>query len=80
MFLITNEIGASVSEDEIMAAIPPAMDKLQRIIQREGDAEGLRLRPQYIAHLVTEQIRSERFAAESQLHYVKKQSDAFCIS
>jgi transcriptional regulator with XRE-family HTH domain len=77
--LVNNRLEAPVTEDEVIVAIPPVMEKLQRIIQREGDADGVRLKPQYIAKLIAEHIRNERFAAECQLRYMKKQSAEFCV-
>ena len=36
-----------------------ALQKLQRIIAREGDADGARLKPAYFLQLVKEEIRTE---------------------
>lgn len=52
-----------VTGREIAIALPLAMDKLERIIAREGDDDGERLKPYYIAQLVAEQIRSDRAEA-----------------
>ncbi len=45
---------------EIALAIVPAKEKLKRIIEREGDADGARLEPSYLAQLIAENIRSSR--------------------
>lgn len=64
-----------VTGREIVTALPLAMDKLERIIAREGDDDGERLKPYYIAQLVAEQIRSDR----AEVHFAttnKKSADA----
>ena len=48
-----------VTGREIVTALPLAMDKLERIIDDDGE----RLKPYYIAQLVAEQIRSARAEA-----------------
>lgn len=45
---------------EITKAIVPAKEKLKRIIKREGDDNGARLEPSYLAQLIAENIRSSR--------------------
>jgi len=50
----------SVSSMEIIRAIPAASRKLQRIIEREGDADGTRKKPEYFAILIADEIRSHR--------------------
>lgn len=64
-----------VSGREILTALPLAMSKLERIVAREGDDDGERLKPYYIAQLVAEQIRSDR----AEVHFAttnKKSADA----
>ena len=39
-----------------------AKRKLARIIEREGDADGERLKPYYLAQLVAEAVTAERFS------------------
>ena len=60
LYLVSNLIG-EVTLDEITSALTPAVNKLQWILQREGDAGGERLRPNYLAHLIAEQIKANRF-------------------
>lgn len=62
----------SVTGREIADALPLAMSKLERIVAREGDADGERLKPYYIAQLVAEQIISAR--AELYFGSVKQMS------
>lgn len=47
----------NVSDATIEAALPSASRKLERIIAREGDANGERLKAYYIAQLVVEKIQ-----------------------
>ena len=49
--------------DEISNALPLAAAKLQRIISREGDANGERLKNSYLMQLVAEQITQTRAEA-----------------
>lgn len=54
----------NVGDATIEAALPSAQEKLKRIIKREGDANGERLKAYYIAQLVVEAIEQsamERF-------------------
>ena len=62
----------NVSDATIEAALPSAQEKLERIIAREGDANGERLKACYIAQLVIEKIQeaaAERYYREA--HGVK---------
>lgn len=60
------------TEQEIMDAIQPTTDKLQRIIQREGDADGERLKPSYIARLIAETIKANRRSEQCIERYKEK--------
>ncbi len=62
----------NVTGREIAEALPLAMNKLERIVAREGDADGERLKPYYIAQLVAEQIILAR--AELYFNSVKEMS------
>lgn len=61
--LVSSEIGI-VSDDEIISALPVATAKLNRIIRREGDADGKRFEASYLAQLIAEYISVARFADE----------------
>ena len=60
------------TQDEIMSAIPQAFLKLEHILEREGDMEGKRWDPEYLAQLVSEQIRDERAFSRSINIYKKR--------
>lgn len=47
----------NVSDATIEAALPSAQEKLERIIEREGDANGGRLKACYMAQLLVEKIQ-----------------------
>lgn len=49
-----------ITLDECIAVIPSAEDKLKRIIQREGDADGMRLEIDYLMMLIQEAVMAER--------------------
>lgn len=57
---------------EIVSAVKPATEKLERIIKREGNAEGKRLSPEYIAQLIAEIISSNRITKKCIVRYNKK--------
>jgi len=54
---------APATVDEISSALPLATAKLQRIISREGDANGERLKNSYLVQLVAEQVTQARAEA-----------------
>ena len=51
-----------VSYSEFKRAIKEAKRKLALIIEREGDLNGERLKPQYIAQLTLEILHANRFS------------------
>lgn len=51
-----------IPDDEYAQAERQARKKLARIIEREGDFGGARLQPRYLAQLIAEAIRENRFA------------------
>ncbi len=61
---------------EIINSLKPATEKLERIIQREGDADGARLEPSYIAQLIAENIRSTRMTNKCMARYNEKRRAA----
>lgn len=61
---------------ELIRAIKPATEKLERIIEREGDADGARLEPSYIAQLIAENIRSTRMTNKCMARYNEKRRAA----
>lgn len=56
-------LGAEISQELFELELPAAMRKLEWIISREGDADGERTKPYYIAQLVAEIIRSDVMTA-----------------
>ena len=54
----------SVSLEKIELCLPQAVRKLDLIIKREGDGNGERLKPYYLAKLLCEIISMERFSKE----------------
>lgn len=53
---------AFVYQEEIDIYLPHAQRKLELIISREGDGNGERLKPYYLAQLLWEIISLERFS------------------
>ena len=51
-----------LSDEEYTEAETQAKRKLARVIEREGDADGERLKPYYLAQLVAEAVTAERFS------------------
>lgn len=51
-----------LSDEEYAEAETQAKRKLARIIEREGDADGERLKPYYLAQLVAEAVAAERLS------------------
>lgn len=51
-------LGMEISRELFEMELPAAMRKLEWIISREGDADGERAKPYYIAQLVAEIIQS----------------------
>ena len=64
-----NEI---ICTGEFTAALSSAIDKLKRIIEREGDANGERLQPYYLAQLIAESIGANHFSLLCQFDYEEK--------
>lgn len=54
--------GFEVTQEEVNACLPRAERKLNFIISREGDANGLRKTPDYLAMLVGEAIQADAFS------------------
>lgn len=55
-------LGTEILPSEWDKAADQAERKLKRIIEREGDCEGKRLRPEYLAQLIAEAVKSSRFS------------------
>lgn len=68
------ELVAPVTRQERMSAMLPAMEKRDRIISREGDANGARLTPWYLNLLIEEQIRQRRMTEYCVLRYKEKRA------
>nr|UWI04055.1 MAG: hypothetical protein [Bacteriophage sp.] len=54
-------LGAAIEPQEWDKAKAYAERKLERIIEREGDAGGERRKPYYLAQLIAETVRSDCF-------------------
>ncbi len=50
-----------MSEAEYIAAVHRAIEKRDRIIAREGDADGQRMEPWYLDALITEELLQVTF-------------------
>lgn len=55
-------LGDEIEPQEYLEAKASAERKLDWIISREGDADGERRKPYYIAQLIAEAVRSSRFS------------------
>ena len=60
--LIKKQVGIEVTDDEIEEHMPYAKRKLSHIISREGDLNGERNKPWFLATLLGEIINMERFS------------------
>ena len=58
---------------EIEAAYDSAVNKRDDLIKRFGTDEGKRLKTRYLAHLIVEQIRTDRFSAYCLMAYEQKE-------
>lgn len=52
-------LGVEISDDLFRISVKLAKRKLQSLIQRFGDSNGVRRTPEYLAELVVEVIKSE---------------------
>ena len=59
---VEQQLSVSLSDSEYEEAETSAKRKLARIIEREGDADGERLKPYYLVQLISEAITAERFS------------------
>lgn len=57
--MIEEVIGQEISQDLYDRSVKMANKKLQSIIQRFGDNDGVRRTPGYLAELVIEAVKSE---------------------
>lgn len=62
-------LGTAIDPLEWDDAKAYAEHKLKRIIEREGDAGGARREPWYLAQLIAEIVRGNRFSSLTQLIY-----------
>ena len=68
--------GAVVYQEEIDICLPHAIRKLKLIIGREGDGNGERLKPYYLAQILWEIISLERFSRSIKIARSERQSKA----
>ena len=62
--LVEEELGTKISSEEMEKAEHRARQKLDWIIQIEGDANGDRRKPWYLAHLIAEAVCQYRLSAK----------------
>ena len=62
-------LGTAIDPLEWDGAKAYAEHKLKRIIDREGDADGARREPWYLAQLIAETVRGNRFSRLTKLVY-----------
>lgn len=59
--IVHNDV-ENVTEEEFNMALGQAIQKHERIVMREGDMNGERMKSEYIAKLVIEKINENRIA------------------
>ncbi len=59
---VESYLGSSIAPSELEEAKAYAERKLASIIDREGDADGARRQPDYLAQLIAETVRSNRLS------------------
>ena len=64
---------------ELAEAIPRALRKLDLIVEREGDANGARVEPKYLAMLIAEVLRSRRFSFQTLEKEKKHEAEAVAL-
>ena len=69
-------LGAAIPETVYMVAKQCALEKLMRIITREGDADGERLKPYYLAQLIAEDIQSGVLTVMCEMNFEDKKRAA----
>ena len=69
---VEQELSVFLSDSEYEEAETSAKRKLARIIEREGDADGERLKPYYLVQLISEAITAERFSLYCYLKALEK--------
>ena len=62
--LVEEELGSTITDAEMKRAEQRALQKLDWIISREGDANGDRLKPWYLVHLIAEAAYQYRLSTE----------------
>lgn len=69
-------LGAEIPQEFYEMEREAATRKLDRIISREGDTNGERRKPYYLAQLIAEHIRSELFTFQCMMDYETKKEAA----
>ena len=64
---------------DLADALPVALRKLDLIIKREGDADGARIEPKYLAMLIAEVLRSQRIQRETLGKEKKHEAEAVAL-
>ena len=68
--------GGTILECEWWRALESASRKLAWIISREGDADGERREPYYLAMLIAEAVKASRFSLWLEMRYEDKKRTA----
>lgn len=61
-------MGDAITDSEYVKAKKYADHKLKIIIEQEGDADGERCKPYYLAQLISETVRANRFSVTTVTH------------
>ena len=69
-------LGTKIGQEVFEAELTQAKHKLDRIIRNEGDANGERKKPYYIAQLVAEIIKSDILTIKCMVDYEDKKRAA----
>lgn len=59
---LEKELGFKIGDDTYERAVSQAKQKLQSLIRRYGDSDGVRRTPEYLAELVIEAIMQKLFS------------------
>jgi hypothetical protein len=66
-----------MSKAGFLSALIPAAVKLIKILEREGDADGERVKPEYLMQLILEEMVANHFTQETMVKYKEKRNTAF---
>lgn len=64
---------------EVAQAAASAKRKLDLIIEREGDADGARVKPKYLSMLIAELLRAQKFSRATFEREKKREAEAVAL-